>query len=42
MIMNYIYSPAVIMGGSGMEEVLANTVVSVDTMLSRKKYPHAF
>ncbi len=29
-------------GGSGMEEVLANTVVSVDTMLSRKKYPHAF
>ncbi len=41
MIRNFIYASAVIMGGSCMEEVLASTIGSVDTMLSGKKYPQA-
>ena len=42
MLMNFIHAVAVIMGGSGLKEVLAGTFGSVDKMLSGKKYPQNF
>lgn len=42
MLMNFIHATAVIMAGSGMKEVLANTFGSVDKMLTGTKYPQNF
>ena len=42
MLMNFIHAIAVVMGGSGLKEVLADTFGSVDKMLSGKKYPQNF
>ncbi len=39
MLMNFIHAVSVIMGGSGLKEVLAETFGSIDKMLSGKKYP---
>ena len=39
MVMNFIHATAVIMAGSGMNEILAGTFGSVEKMLSGKKYP---
>ena len=37
MLMNFIHAIAIIMAGSGMKEVLAGTLGSIDKMLSGKK-----
>ena len=42
MLRNFMHATAVIMAGSGMKEVLASSVGSVDKMLSGKKYPQMF
>ena len=39
MLMNFIHATAVIIAGSGMNEILAWTFGSVEKMLSGKKYP---
>ena len=41
-LMNFIHATAVIVAGGGMNEILAGTFVSVEKMLSGKKYPQNF
>ena len=42
MLMNFIHAIAIILAGSGMNEILAGTFGCIDKMLSGKKYPHNF
>ena len=42
MLMNFGHAVSLIMGGSGLKEILAGTFGSVDKILSGKKYPQNF